>query len=112
MPIQSDSHTRGFNLFLLFAWFSLLQRPPKRHLFETAVSPGGQAYRCAAAADRTGHAILHTLYGMATRKVHQKPAMWLSLLLAKNGQIFLKSLAVLETRDSLEEGCNVNKKNA
>ena len=23
---------------------------------------GGQAYRCAAAADRTGHAILHTLY--------------------------------------------------
>ena len=24
---------------------------------------GGQAYRCAAAADRTGHAILHTLYG-------------------------------------------------
>ena len=26
---------------------------------------GGQAYRCAAAADRTGHAILHTLYGMA-----------------------------------------------
>eukprot|EP00913_Durusdinium_trenchii_P019412 g18250.t1 len=27
---------------------------------------GGQAYRCAAAADRTGHAILHTLYGMDT----------------------------------------------
>jgi len=26
---------------------------------------GGQAYRCAAAADRTGHAMLHTLYGMA-----------------------------------------------
>ena len=24
---------------------------------------GGQAYRCACAADRTGHAILHTLYG-------------------------------------------------
>ncbi|KAG5179870.1 succinate dehydrogenase flavoprotein subunit [Tribonema minus] len=24
---------------------------------------GGQAYRCAAAADRTGHAMLHTLYG-------------------------------------------------
>lgn len=24
---------------------------------------GGQAYRCAAAADRTGHALLHTLYG-------------------------------------------------
>eukprot|EP00245_Coleochaete_scutata_P017217 TRINITY_DN832_c0_g1_i1.p1 TRINITY_DN832_c0_g1~~TRINITY_DN832_c0_g1_i1.p1 ORF type:complete len:636 (-),score=110.86 TRINITY_DN832_c0_g1_i1:665-2572(-) len=28
---------------------------------------GGQAYRCAAAADRTGHALLHTLYGQAMR---------------------------------------------
>lgn len=28
---------------------------------------GGQAYRTAAAADRTGHAILHTLYGMALK---------------------------------------------
>merc|ERR1712187_298950 len=28
---------------------------------------GGQAYRCAAAADRSGHAILHTLYGMALK---------------------------------------------
>lgn len=28
---------------------------------------GGQAYRCAAAADRTGHAILHTLYGQSLR---------------------------------------------
>merc|ERR1712064_230496 len=28
---------------------------------------GGEAYRCAAAAVRTGHAILHTLYGMALR---------------------------------------------
>ena len=27
------------------------------------VITGGQAYRCAAAADRTGHAMLHTLYG-------------------------------------------------
>ena len=26
---------------------------------------GGQAYRCACAADRTGHAMLHTLYGRA-----------------------------------------------
>ncbi|KAL8274957.1 hypothetical protein Esti_001157 [Eimeria stiedai] len=26
---------------------------------------GGQAYRCAAAADRTGHAMLHTLFGRA-----------------------------------------------
>eukprot|EP00741_Cyanophora_paradoxa_P009984 tig00000157_g9670.t1 len=28
---------------------------------------GGQAYRCAAAADRTGHAILHTMFGQALR---------------------------------------------
>ncbi|KAJ8521492.1 hypothetical protein ONZ45_g1799 [Pleurotus djamor] len=28
---------------------------------------GGQAFRCAAAADRTGHALLHTLYGQALR---------------------------------------------
>ncbi|KAF8321728.1 succinate dehydrogenase [Clavulina sp. PMI_390] len=28
---------------------------------------GGQAYRCAAAADRTGHAILHSLYGQSLR---------------------------------------------
>lgn len=29
---------------------------------------GGQAYRCAAVADRTGHAILHTLYGQSVKK--------------------------------------------
>ncbi|KAG2078032.1 minor succinate dehydrogenase isozyme, Sdh1p [Suillus decipiens] len=28
---------------------------------------GGQAYRCAAAADRTGHALLHALYGQSLR---------------------------------------------
>lgn len=28
---------------------------------------GGQAYRCCAAADRTGHAMLHTLYGAALK---------------------------------------------
>lgn len=28
---------------------------------------GGQAYRCAAAADRTGHAMLHSLYGAAMK---------------------------------------------
>ncbi len=28
---------------------------------------GGQAYRCCAAADRTGHAMLHTLYGQAMK---------------------------------------------
>jgi len=29
----------------------------------TKFGEGGQAYRCAAAADRTGHAMLHTIYG-------------------------------------------------
>ena len=28
---------------------------------------GGQAHRCAAVADRTGHAMLHTLYGQSLR---------------------------------------------
>jgi len=28
---------------------------------------GGQAQRCCAAADRTGHALLHTLYGQSLR---------------------------------------------
>eukprot|EP01084_Bolivina_argentea_P161865 281712_1 len=28
---------------------------------------GGQAYRCAAAADRTGHAMLHTMYGQSLK---------------------------------------------
>lgn len=28
---------------------------------------GGQAIRCAAAADRTGHALLHTMYGQAVK---------------------------------------------
>lgn len=31
------------------------------------LSSGGQAYRCACAADRTGHAMLHTLYGQAMK---------------------------------------------
>lgn len=34
----------------------------------THFGEGGQARRCAAAADRTGHAILHTLYGQALKQ--------------------------------------------
>jgi len=33
----------------------------------TKFGKGGQAIRCAAAADRTGHALLHTMYGQALR---------------------------------------------
>lgn len=36
-------------------------------LFLHCWSAGGQAYRCACAADRTGHALLHTLYGQAMK---------------------------------------------
>lgn len=34
---------------------------------EGSISLGGQAYRCAAVADRTGHSLLHTLYGQSLR---------------------------------------------
>lgn len=41
--------------------FSFLQRAFGGQSLE--YGKGGQAYRCACAADRTGHALLHTLYG-------------------------------------------------
>ena len=44
---------------------------------------GGQAYRCACAADRTGHAMLHTLYGQSMKhdcqffgETKHKPSLW------------------------------------
>lgn len=30
---------------------------------------GGQAHRCCAVADRTGHSLLHTLYGQSLRYI-------------------------------------------
>ena len=49
-------------------------RTPEGKIYQCAFSgqslkfgKGGQAYRCAAAADRTGHAILHTPCGMALK---------------------------------------------
>jgi succinate dehydrogenase (ubiquinone) flavoprotein subunit len=50
---------------------------------------GGQAYRCACAADRTGHAMLHTLYGAAMKH---------------NCQFFG------ECAGSLKSGCAVNQR--
>ena len=50
-----------------------LSRTPKGKIYQRVwwsvleVWQGGQAYRCAAAADRTGHAILHTLYARALK---------------------------------------------
>eukprot|EP00161_Ancyromonas_sigmoides_P002021 TRINITY_DN11782_c0_g1_i1.p1 TRINITY_DN11782_c0_g1~~TRINITY_DN11782_c0_g1_i1.p1 ORF type:complete len:637 (-),score=287.95 TRINITY_DN11782_c0_g1_i1:49-1959(-) len=40
---------------------------------------GGQAYRCCAAADRTGHAMLHTMYGQATKHDVNFFIEWLAL---------------------------------
>jgi len=35
---------------------------------------GGQGYRCCAAADRTGHAMLHTLYGQSLKVMRYSSA--------------------------------------
>ncbi|KAJ4474846.1 succinate dehydrogenase [Lentinula aciculospora] len=50
-------------------------RTPEGRIYQRALGgqslkygKGGQAFRCAAAADRTGHALLHTLYGQALRQ--------------------------------------------
>ncbi|GFE53926.1 succinate flavo subunit [Babesia ovis] len=49
---------------------------------------GGQAYRCAAAADRTGHAMLHTLYGQSLAKKCQFFIEYFLLdLLYEKGQV-------------------------
>ena len=48
---------------------------------------GGQAYRCCAAADRTGHAMLHTLYGAATKHDTQFFIEYFALdLIMENGE--------------------------
>jgi succinate dehydrogenase (ubiquinone) flavoprotein subunit len=48
---------------------------------------GGQAYRCAAVADRTGHAILHTLYGRALKHDTRFFVEYFALdLLMENGE--------------------------
>jgi succinate dehydrogenase (ubiquinone) flavoprotein subunit len=48
---------------------------------------GGQAYRCAAVADRTGHSLLHTLYGQSLRHNTNYFIEYLALdLLMVNGE--------------------------
>ncbi|CAM9122193.1 unnamed protein product [Chrysoparadoxa australica] len=49
---------------------------------------GGQAYRCACAADRTGHAMLHTLYGrsLAFDTTYFIEYFALDLLMSEDGQ--------------------------
>jgi succinate dehydrogenase/fumarate reductase flavoprotein subunit len=55
---------------------------------------GGQAYRCACAADRTGHALLHTLYGQAMRHNTQFFVEYfaLDLLMNSDGKLLQETL--------------------
>lgn len=53
---------------------------------------GGQAYRCACAADRTGHALLHTLYGQAMKHNTQFFVEYFALDLLMNSDGILTSL--------------------
>ncbi|RRT76527.1 hypothetical protein B296_00029916 [Ensete ventricosum] len=60
------------------------------HMYDTVKGSdwlGGQAYRCACAADRTGHALLHTLYGQAMKHNTQFFVEYfaLDLLMDKSG---------------------------
>lgn len=56
------------------------------------ISTGGQAYRCACAADRTGHALLHTLYGQAMKHNTQFFVEYfaLDLLMGRDGKLMYK----------------------
>ncbi|KAG6520800.1 hypothetical protein ZIOFF_017861 [Zingiber officinale] len=59
---------------------------------------GGQAYRCACAADRTGHALLHTLYGQAMKHNTQFFVEYfaLDLIMGKDDmQLILRHVAVI-----------------
>lgn len=57
------------------------------------LNTGGQAYRCACAADRTGHALLHTLYGQAMRHNTQFFVEYfaLDLLMNSDGKLLQKT---------------------
>jgi len=70
---------------------------------------GGQAYRCACAADRTGHALLHTLYGQAMKHNTQFFVEYfaLDLLMASDGKlikVILLLLSLLLVFANLVEG--------
>lgn len=57
---------------------------------------GGQAVRCAAAADRTGHALLHTLYGQALRHQCQFFIEYFALDLIMDDQGACRGVIALE----------------
>jgi succinate dehydrogenase (ubiquinone) flavoprotein subunit len=54
---QSYDWGRGLPSLPFFLFFNWMHE----------ITIGGQAHRCCAVADRTGHALLHTLYGQAVR---------------------------------------------
>ncbi|KAH0900362.1 hypothetical protein HID58_049930 [Brassica napus] len=62
---------------------------------------GGQAYRCACAADRTGHALLHTLYGQAMKHNTQFFVEYfaLDLLMASDGMCSCQGVIALNMED-------------
>ncbi|ESQ50603.1 hypothetical protein EUTSA_v10022591mg [Eutrema salsugineum] len=60
---------------------------------------GGQAYRCACAADRTGHALLHTLYGQAMRHNTQFFVEYFALDLIMNSDGTCQGVIALNMED-------------
>ncbi|XP_024367744.1 succinate dehydrogenase [ubiquinone] flavoprotein subunit, mitochondrial [Physcomitrium patens] len=60
---------------------------------------GGQAYRCAAAADRTGHAMLHTLYGQAMKHNTQFFVEYFALDLIMDEQGACRGVIALNMED-------------
>ncbi|KAG5241243.1 hypothetical protein OIU78_028912 [Salix suchowensis] len=60
---------------------------------------GGQAYRCACAADRTGHALLHTLYGQAMKHNTQFFVEYFALDLLMNNDGSCQGVIALNMED-------------
>ncbi|XP_059457132.1 succinate dehydrogenase [ubiquinone] flavoprotein subunit 1, mitochondrial [Corylus avellana] len=60
---------------------------------------GGQAYRCACAADRTGHALLHTLYGQAMKHNTQFFVEYFALDLIMNSDGSCQGVIALNMED-------------
>jgi succinate dehydrogenase (ubiquinone) flavoprotein subunit len=102
---QSLDFGKGHNLVTYFLKHGLhlvyifLKKVCNVHLslsasYDNLLSPGGQAYRCACAADRTGHAMLHTLYGQAMKHNTQFFVEYfaLDLIMDSEGMITCPSL--------------------
>lgn len=69
---------------------------------------GGQAYRCACAADRTGHAMLHTLYGQACRHDTKFFVEYFALDLIMNAQNECVGVMALNMEDGSLHRFNAN----